>query len=113
MWPQVGDTWRAVFWWAKLLSKEHLKDKIVILNSYPNSKQNATVYQNLLFNVYMKLNMFQATHRPSSGAQNYTGSLWVCIHERLLDVEVAGRLSEGVQQLQRPTTFLVCKLRGC
>jgi hypothetical protein len=27
------------------------------------------VYQNLLFHVYMKFNMFRATHRPSSGAQ--------------------------------------------
>jgi len=26
------------------------------------------VYQNLLFHIYMKLNMFRATHRPSSGA---------------------------------------------
>jgi hypothetical protein len=25
-------------------------------------------YQNLLFHIYMKLNMFRATHRPSSGA---------------------------------------------
>jgi hypothetical protein len=32
-----------------------------------NSQQDATVYQNLLFHVYMKLNMFLATHRPSSG----------------------------------------------
>jgi len=28
-------------------------------------------------------------HRPSSGAQNCTSSLWFCIRERLLDVEVA------------------------
>jgi len=26
------------------------------------------VYQNLLFHIYMKLNMCWATHRPSSGA---------------------------------------------
>jgi len=26
------------------------------------------MYQNLLFHIYMKLNMFRATHRPSSGA---------------------------------------------
>jgi len=25
------------------------------------------VYQNLLFRIYMKLYMFRATHRPSSG----------------------------------------------
>jgi len=60
-------------------------------NSYTNSQQDATVYQNLLFYVYMKLNMFRATHRPSSGAQNGTSSLWICIREGLLDVVVAGR----------------------
>jgi len=27
-----------------------------------------TMYQILLFHIYMKLNMFRATHRPSSGA---------------------------------------------
>jgi hypothetical protein len=31
-------------------------------------QQNAKLYQNLLFHIYMKLNMFRATHRPSSGA---------------------------------------------
>jgi len=31
-------------------------------------QQDATMYQNLLFLIYMKLNMFRATHRPSSGA---------------------------------------------
>jgi hypothetical protein len=35
--------------------------------------------------------MFQATHYPSSGAQNCTSSFWFCIRERLLDVEVAGQ----------------------
>jgi len=49
------------------------------------------VYQNLLFYVYMKLNVFRATHRPSSGAQNRTNSIWFCVREGLLDVEVAGR----------------------
>jgi hypothetical protein len=34
----------------------------------------------------MKLNMFRTTHRPSSGAQNCTSSLWFCKRERLLDV---------------------------
>jgi hypothetical protein len=29
---------------------------------------DATMYQNLLFHVYIKLNMFRATHSPSSGA---------------------------------------------
>jgi hypothetical protein len=31
-------------------------------------QQDTTVYQNLLFHIYIKLNMFRATHRPSSGA---------------------------------------------
>jgi hypothetical protein len=78
-------------------------------NSYKNSQQDATMYQNLLFHVYMNLNMFRATHRPSSGAQNCTSSLWFCMHERLLEAEVAGHM----QQPQCPTTFHVCKSRGC
>jgi hypothetical protein len=61
------------------------------LNSYRNSQRDATVYQNLLFYVYMKLTMFRATHHLSSGAQNCTRSLWFCVHERLLDVVVTGR----------------------
>jgi len=32
-----------------------------------NIQQYATVYQSL-FHIYMKLNVFWATHRPSSGA---------------------------------------------
>jgi len=36
---------------------------------YTNKIQkDATVYQKFLFHIYMKLNMFRATHRPSSGA---------------------------------------------
>jgi len=69
----------------------------IIDNSYRNSQQDATVYENLLFHVYMKLNMFRATNRPPSGVQNCTSSLWLCIRERLLDAEVAGRC-------QRPAT---------
>jgi len=40
----------------------------------------------ILFHIYMKLNMFRATNRPLSGAQNFTSSLWFCIHGGLLDV---------------------------
>jgi len=67
-------------------------NEILILNyySYRNSQQDATVYQNLLFHVYMKLNTSQTTRRPSSGAQNCTSSLWFCIRERMLEAEVAG-----------------------
>jgi hypothetical protein len=48
------------------------------------------LYQNLLFHAYMKLNMFRAKHRLSSGAQNCTSSLWFCIRESLLDAKFAG-----------------------
>ena len=37
-------------------------------NSYRKIQEDATVYQNLLFHIYMKLSMFRATHRPSTGA---------------------------------------------
>jgi hypothetical protein len=39
-----------------------------VYNSYRKIQQDATVYQNLLFHIYMKLNMFWVTHPPSSGA---------------------------------------------
>jgi hypothetical protein len=32
-----------------------------IVNSYRKIQQDATVYQNLLFHIYMKLDMFRAT----------------------------------------------------
>jgi hypothetical protein len=78
---------------------------------YRNSQQAATVYQNLLFRVHIKLNMFRATHRPSSGSQTAlatSGFAYVkgCWTLRLLD-------AVSVQQTQRPTTFHVCKTRGC
>jgi len=37
-------------------------------NSHRKIQQVATVYQNLLFHIYIKLNMFRVTQRPSSGA---------------------------------------------
>jgi len=40
----------------------------------------------ILFHIYMKLNMFWATHRPLSGAKSCTSSLWFCICGGLLDV---------------------------
>jgi hypothetical protein len=36
------------------------------INSYGKIQQDTSVYENLLFHIYMKLNMFRATHRPSS-----------------------------------------------
>jgi hypothetical protein len=40
----------------------------------------------LLFQIYIKLSMFRATHRPSSGPYNSTGSLLFFIRGGLLDV---------------------------
>jgi len=64
--------------------------------SYRKIQQDATVCQNLLFLIYMKLNMFRATHRPSSGAKNCTSSLWFCIRERLLDVWLLDAVRQGI-----------------
>jgi len=44
------------------------KAKYKIRVTQQKIQQDATVYQNLLFHIYMKLNMFRATHHPSSGA---------------------------------------------
>jgi len=80
-------------------------------NSYRNSQRDVTVYQNfLLFYVYIKLKMFRVTHRPSSGAQNCTSSLWFWIRERLLDVVVAGRRQLSLtaasnHNVQQPFTY--------
>jgi uncharacterized protein (UPF0276 family) len=37
-------------------------------SSFKKIQQNATMYQVLLFHIHIKLKMFRATHRPSSGA---------------------------------------------
>jgi len=37
--------------------------------SFRNNQQDATMYYNLLFQRFLLLNMFRATHRSSSGAQ--------------------------------------------
>jgi len=44
------------------------EDKMDSGISYRKIQQDTTVCQNLLFHIYRKLNMFRATHRPSSGA---------------------------------------------
>jgi hypothetical protein len=65
----------------------------------------------VLFHIYMKLNMFRATHRPSSGAWNFTGSLWFFIRRRLLNVLVDvvryNTVPDNVHQLhiQQPFTY--------
>ena len=91
---RLGTTYRVMqFCDPQLHCFESLKTCTFLssIKAYRKSQQDATVSQNLLFHVYVKLNMFRAKHRPSSGAQNCTSSLWFCIRERLLDVEVAGR----------------------
>jgi len=53
--PLVFHTWKVVWtcsWWT----------------IYRKIQQDAAMFRNLLFHIYMKLNMFRATHRPSSGA---------------------------------------------
>jgi len=63
----------------------------------------------------MKLNMFRATHRLSSGVQNCTGSVWFFIRGRLF-VHVVGGCCQAlpdVHQLHVQTTFHVWETRGC
>ena len=47
----------------KTARKKFIKD-----NSQRKIQKDATIYQIFSFSIYMKLNMFRATHRPSSGA---------------------------------------------
>jgi len=75
--------------------------KILQYNSYRKSQQDATVYQDLLFHAYIRLNVFRATHRPLSGAHNCTSSLWFCIREKLLDVVVAGHCQRSATTTTR------------
>jgi preprotein translocase subunit SecA len=49
-----------------LNSKAKAKYKIKVTQQ--KIQKAATMYQNLLFRIYMKLIMFRATHRPSSEA---------------------------------------------
>ena len=61
--------------------------------------------------MYVKLNMFRATHRPSSRAHNCTGNLWFIIRGRMLNVylvDVVRRsVPDNVHQLhvQQPSTY--------
>jgi len=91
-----------------MCKKHGINGTLHLYFSYRNSQQNATVYQNLLFYVCMKFNMFRVTHRPSSGAQNCTSSLWFCICERLLDVEVAGHCPCWTSYKHRIINFASC-----
>jgi len=52
----------------EILDFKHNFGKFELHYSYRKIQQDAAVYENLLFHIYMKLNMFRATHRPSSGA---------------------------------------------
>ena len=66
----------------------------------------------------MKLKMFRATHRPSSGTLNCTSSLWFSYVEGCRTCS-CWTLSSSVYATwqrpttARPTTFHVCKTRGC
>jgi hypothetical protein len=74
------------------------------------------MYQILLFHNYTKLNVFWTTHRPSSGAQNCTGSIWFFICGRLFVRVVGGRcqaLPDNVHQLHVQTMFHVWETRSC
>jgi len=53
----------------------------------------------------MKLNMFRATHRPSSGALNCTSSLWFCIRVGLFDVWLLDAVSVQQPHVQQPYTY--------
>jgi hypothetical protein len=68
-------------------------------------QQHATVYQNLLFHIYMKLHMFRATRRPSSGTKNHTSSLWFCTRGRLLDVWLLDADSVQQPHIQQPSMY--------
>jgi hypothetical protein len=62
-------------------------------------------YQNLLFHIYMKLNMFRATHGPASGAKNCNSGLWFCIIQwKVIGHVVAGRcqVENKVELLELP-----------
>jgi hypothetical protein len=60
-------------------------------NSYSTIQQDEIVFQNLLFHIYVKLNMFWATHHPLSEA-------WNCISS-LLFVYVEGCWTYGCRTL--------------
>ena len=89
----------------------------LFIKKYSTRCKNVSKF--LLFHIYMKLDMFRATHRPSSGAYNCTGSLWFFIRGGLLDVQLVDvfrqsiTVPENVHQLHVQTTFHVCKTRGC
>jgi len=56
--------------------------KITNQTSFRNNQQDATMYQNLLFQRFLLLNMYRATHRSSSGAKKpvfaASGFTYVC-----------------------------------
>jgi hypothetical protein len=59
----------------------------------------------ILFHIYMKFDIFQATHRPALGAENCTSSLCFSMLGRLLAVYLLD--ADSVQQLhvQQPSTY--------
>jgi hypothetical protein len=49
-------------------NKTKILDKVKCQLTQQKIQQDVIIYQNLLFHICMKLNMFRVTHRPSSGA---------------------------------------------
>jgi hypothetical protein len=63
---------------------------------YRKIQQDATVYQNLLFHVYMKLNMFWVTQCPSLGAEGVAEANNIQILECFITI-----LSHTIQDLAK------------
>ena len=83
-------------------------ENILLIHKEKSNKMQQCI-KILLFHIYMKLNMFQTTHRPSSGAYNCTGSLWFFISGRHTVAHCAWQRPPAT----RPTTFHKWKTRGC
>ena len=66
-----------------------------------------------LFNIYVKFNIFWATHGPSSGAYNCTSSLWCCIRGGLLAVCLLDAVSVQQLHVQQPSTYAKPEAVSC
>ena len=77
------------------------------LSGTEKSKKMLQCINILLFYIYMKLNMFRATHRPSSGAYTCTGSpffsyvegCWTCSWWKLSGTEKSKKMLECIKIL--------------
>jgi hypothetical protein len=57
-------------------TKQFYLGKIKLITIQMNQPTRCNTFTSLLLNVYVWLNMFRATPRPSSGACNCTSGLW-------------------------------------